>query len=147
MITDVLEDDASTGITTVPVDIEAIRVLTETKHNIIYDNVQHIYMSKESCTLNMKNLPDKEADEVYALIGGYGSNYINCYGWQNDPNMNPLIFDKQFLIDLFKKLSVCRNERQRSLYRPTDVQSTTSTTAHNNSKSKVSGLGQHSPEY
>jgi hypothetical protein len=45
----------------------------------------------------MNNLPDKEADAVYALLGGYGYNYFNCYGWQNDPNKNPLIFDKKYI--------------------------------------------------
>jgi hypothetical protein len=86
IFTDVLDDKAPTGITMDLVDMEAIRVLTESEQNIIYDNVQHIYMSKESCTLNMNNLPVKEADAVYALIGGYGSNYFNCYGRQNDPH-------------------------------------------------------------
>jgi hypothetical protein len=90
-------------------------------------------MSKESCTLNMNNLPDKEADAVYALIGGYGSNYLNCYGCKNYTNKNPLIFNKQFLTNLFKKLTVCRNESQRNLYRPIEGQSTSFTTAHNNS--------------
>jgi hypothetical protein len=33
------------------------------------------------------------------------------------------------------------------LYRPIEGASTSSTTAHNNAKSKVSGLGQHSPVY
>jgi hypothetical protein len=67
-ITDALDDEGSTWITTVPVDISAIRVLTEAEQNIVNENVRHIYMSKESCTLEMSNLPDKEADAVYALI-------------------------------------------------------------------------------
>jgi hypothetical protein len=88
----------------------------------MYKNLCAIYSSRHSGTVTELLRPN--ADEVYAILQHFGRTYYDCAGWQNDPSLNPLLFDTTFLQTLLHRVT---RVRSRNYVRELEASSATVT--------------------
>jgi hypothetical protein len=93
------------------VAMETVQSLSPAQTDLMFDNLNQIYASTSGGTLIPSHIPVQEAETIYGILQNYGKDYLDCYGWQNDPSKNPLVFDNRFLVDLFEKLSRAKRDR------------------------------------
>jgi hypothetical protein len=99
--TNLVDDTAPTipaVITCPPVPEEILVTLSHLMVNAMYKNLCTIYSSRHTGTI--PDLLQPNVDEVCAILQNFGSTYYNCAGWQNDPSLNPILFDPTFLLTL-----------------------------------------------
>jgi hypothetical protein len=92
-------------ITCPPVPEAILVTLSLTMVNAMYKNL---------CTIRLDSgtIPEllrPNADEVYAILQNFGRTYYDCAGWQNDPSLNPLLFDPTFLKNVLHRVTRVRS--------------------------------------
>jgi hypothetical protein len=75
--------------------------------NAMYKNICTIFSSQSSGTIPELLRPN--ADELYAILQNFCQTYYDCVGWQNDPSLNPLLFDTKFLETLLHRVTRVRS--------------------------------------